>query len=123
MTTTPDNTDANDHVITIAVDPKVHLVLPWLAADCDGDGNPNPGTDDNPGRTPTTALVNDSGFTAPFGTTTSINILNNDDFLANDGNTIFHRTGGTAGGTIVFDPITGELDFAFYFTPQKLVLP
>ncbi|MBK8886563.1 MAG: hypothetical protein IPN46_08420 [Saprospiraceae bacterium] len=30
--------------------------------------------------------------TAPFGTTTSINILNNDDFLANDGNTIT-RTG------------------------------
>ncbi|MBK8886568.1 MAG: hypothetical protein IPN46_08445 [Saprospiraceae bacterium] len=57
----------------------------------------------------TPSALNDSG-TAPFGTTTSINILNNDDFLANDGNTIT-RTGSTAGSTIVFDPITGELDY------------
>jgi hypothetical protein len=102
--TTTDNTDANDPCDYNAVDQGTPSAT-WLAADCDGDGNPN-GTDNNP-LTPT--ALNDSG-TAPFGTTTSINILNNDDFLANDGNTIT-RTGGTAGGTIVFDPITGELDY------------
>ena len=102
--TTTDNTDANDPCDYNAVDQGTPSAT-WLAADCDGDGNPN-GTDNNP-LTP--SALNDSG-TAPFGTTTSINILNNDDFLANDGNTIT-RTGGTAGGTIVFDPITGELDY------------
>jgi hypothetical protein len=78
----------------------------WMAADCDMDGDPN-GTDPNP-STPT--AVDDNG-TAPFGSTTSIDILGNDDFLANDGNTIVEVAGGTAGGTIVFDPITGELDY------------
>ena len=103
--TTTDNTDANDPCDYNAVDQGTPSAT-WLAADCDGDGNPN-GTDNNP-LSPT--ALNDSG-TAPFGTTTSINILNNDDFLANDGNTITNVGTGTAGGTIVFDPITGELDY------------
>ncbi|MBK6500421.1 MAG: hypothetical protein IPG00_20660 [Saprospiraceae bacterium] len=41
----------------------------------------------------------------------SINILNNDDFLANDGNTITNIALVQLIGTTVFDPITGELDY------------
>jgi len=81
-------------------------------ADCDGDGNPN-GTDPAPAA-PTTA--DDSG-TVPVGSTTTIDILSNDDYLDNSdpnnaGTTTITDTGnGTAGGTIVFDPATGELDY------------
>ncbi len=78
----------------------------WAMADCDGDGNPN-GTDPNPLE----AVANDDNGTAPIGGTTSIDILANDDFMANDGNTISELPGGSAGGTIVFDPIAGELDY------------
>ena len=79
-------------------------------ADCDGDGNPN-GTD--PNDTAATA-VGDSG-TAPVGSTTTIDILANDDFLDNSnpdnlGTTLITDLGtGTAGGTIGLDPATGEL--------------
>ncbi|MBK8887341.1 MAG: hypothetical protein IPN46_12660 [Saprospiraceae bacterium] len=103
--TTTDNTDTNDPCDYNAVDQR-GTSNTWLAADCDGDGNRMVLIII---RLSPTAL-NDSG-TAPFGTTTSINILNNDDFLANDGNTITNVGTGTAGGTIVFDPITGELDY------------
>jgi hypothetical protein len=95
-----DGTDPNDACdfnasqITIAV---------TSTGDCDGDGNPNV-TDPND-LVPT--AVDDAG-TAPIGTTTSINILGNDDFLANDGNTIT-QAGGTAAGLVSFDPITGTL--------------
>ncbi|MFZ1580509.1 MAG: hypothetical protein WAT26_05205, partial [Saprospiraceae bacterium] len=102
--TTTDNTDANDPCDYNAVDQGTPSAT-WLAADCDGDGNPN-STDNNP-LTPT--ALNDSG-TAALGSTTTINILSNDDFLPNDGNTIT-RTGGTAGGTVTFNPITGTMDY------------
>ena len=105
--TTADNTDPNDPCDYNAVDQVLaNADAAWMAADCDGDGNPN-STDPNP-QTPT--ATDDSG-TAPFGTTTTIDILDNDDFLANDGNTITLVPGGTAGGTVVFDPVTGELDY------------
>jgi hypothetical protein len=77
----------------------------WDSADCDGDGNPN-GTDPNP-LVPT--AVNDA-YSAPYGTSTTYDILANDDFLENDGNTIT-RVGGTGGGTVTFDPITGNIAY------------
>ena len=82
------------------------------ADDCDGDGTPN-GTDPN---TSTPTATNDSG-TATVGQISSINILNNDDYLDNSdasnlGTTSITDTGnGTAGGTIAFDASTGELDY------------
>ncbi len=78
----------------------------WNAADCDGDGNPN-GTDPHP-FVPT---ANDDAFTAPVGTPTTYNILTNDDFLPNDGNTITTIPGGTATGTISYDPVTGLMSY------------
>ncbi|GAB1396770.1 hypothetical protein MASR1M65_15470 [Saprospiraceae bacterium] len=77
----------------------------WKALDCDGDGNPNGGDPD-----PKVATARDDAFTAPFGGPTSYNILANDDFLANDGNTIT-KVGGTAGGTVAFNPVTGDMTY------------
>ncbi|MBK8888703.1 MAG: hypothetical protein IPN46_20170 [Saprospiraceae bacterium] len=67
--TTTDNTDANDPCDYNAVDQGTPSAA-WLAADCDGDGNPN-GTDSNP----LVAIAIDDAFTAPYGTGTSYNIL------------------------------------------------
>ncbi|MBK6666226.1 MAG: hypothetical protein IPG48_08755 [Saprospiraceae bacterium] len=102
--TTTDNTDANDPCDYNAVDQGTPSAA-WLAADCDGDGNPN-GTDSNP----LVAIAVDDAFTAPYGTGTSYNILANDDFLANDGNTIT-RVGGTATGIVAFNPTTGNITY------------
>ena len=90
-------------------DPSATAVV---TGDCDDDGNPN-GTDPNP-TVPTTA--DDSG-TAPIGTTTTIDVLGNDDYLDNTDTdnlgttTITEVVGGTAGGTVVFDPTDGTLDY------------
>ncbi|MEZ4910149.1 MAG: Ig-like domain-containing protein [Saprospiraceae bacterium] len=78
----------------------------WNSADCDGDGNPN-GTDPNP-LVPTAV---DDAFTAPVGTATTTNILTNDDFLPGANTTITTQPGGTAGGTISYDPLTGEMTY------------
>jgi len=77
----------------------------WNAADCDQDGNLN-GTDPNP-LVPTAA---DDAFTAPIGEPTTFNILTNDDFLSGTDISIT-QTGGTAGGTVSFDPTTGEITY------------
>ncbi|GAB1396773.1 hypothetical protein MASR1M65_15500 [Saprospiraceae bacterium] len=82
----------------------------WKALDCDGDGNPNGGDPD-----PKVATARDDAFTAPYGAPTSYNILANDDFLANDGNTIT-KVGGTAGGTVTFNPVTGNMTYAPLFS-------
>ena len=78
----------------------------WNASDCDLDGNPN-ATDPHV-LVPT--AVNDA-LTAPFGQVSTVNILANDDFLANDGNTITQVSGGTAGGTVAFNPVTGIMSY------------
>jgi hypothetical protein len=67
----------------------------WLAADCDGDGNPN-GNDPNPLE----ATATNDVLNAPFGTASTVNVLSNDDFIAGP-NTTVTQTGGTAGGTAV----------------------
>ena len=73
--------------------------------DLDGDGNPD-STDPNP----TVPTATDDVVSAPFGGATTVNILTNDDYLANDGNTIT-QTGGTAGGVVSFDPVTGLMSY------------
>ena len=74
--------------------------------DDDNDGNPD-ATDPNP-LNPTTA---DDMLTAMPGTPTSLDILANDDFLPGNDTTITDLGSGNANGTIVFDPITGELTY------------
>jgi len=56
-------------------------------------------------------IQKDDAFTAQAGTTTSYDILNNDDFLPGPNTTITDLGSGDAGGTIVFDPTTGEIDY------------
>ncbi|MDY0781014.1 gliding motility-associated C-terminal domain-containing protein, partial [Tenacibaculum sp. IB213877] len=73
--------------------------------DDDNDGNPD-GTDANP-LVPTTA---DDVLTVVEGTTGVVNILTNDDFLPGSDTSIV-QTGGTAGGTVVFDALTGEMSY------------
>ncbi|MBK8722675.1 MAG: hypothetical protein IPL95_10525 [Saprospiraceae bacterium] len=77
----------------------------WKALDCDKDGNNN-GTDPNP-KVPT--AVGDV-LTATLGTTSTVNVLTNDDFVAG-ANTTITKTGGTAGGTVTFDPLTGLMSY------------
>ncbi|KAI9549359.1 hypothetical protein GHT06_003725 [Daphnia sinensis] len=69
-----------------------------LNPDTDGDGNPDK-TDPNP-NVPTAV---DDEFDVHCWIPYSVNILANDDYLANDGNTIT-QTGGTALGTILAKP-------------------
>ncbi len=78
----------------------------WNASDCDLDGNPN-GTDPHVIQ----PVAQNDTLTAPFGQASSVNILANDDFLANDGNTITQVAGGTAGGVVTFDPVTGIMSY------------
>ncbi|MEW7280177.1 gliding motility-associated C-terminal domain-containing protein [Aquimarina sp. 2201CG1-2-11] len=73
--------------------------------DDDNDGNPDT-TDPNP-LVPTTM---DDNLTVVEGTTNGVNILTNDDFLPG-ANTLITRTGGNAGGTVTFDPLTGVMNY------------
>lgn len=82
----------------------------WKDLDCDGDGNPN---DPDPHPKVPTAL-NDS-LTAPYGVTSTVDIMANDDFLPGV-NTSLTRVagslGGTASGTVSFAPLTGEMQYS-----------
>ncbi|MEY4011433.1 MAG: hypothetical protein RIT22_557, partial [Bacteroidota bacterium] len=112
----------------------------WKAADCDGDGlnnqeeisgvnstatganpngvitdplNPDTDGDGNPDNTdphPLTPTATNDTATVNSGSSVVVNILANDDYLANDGNTIT-KTGGTATGTVTFDPVTGTMTY------------
>jgi hypothetical protein len=77
----------------------------WKLLDCDKDGNPN-GTDPNP----KTATANNDVLTATYGSTSTVNVLSNDDFLAG-ANTGITKTGGTAGGTVSFNASTGVMSY------------
>ncbi|MDF0708241.1 Ig-like domain-containing protein [Flagellimonas okinawensis] len=83
----------------------------WEALDCDGDGNPN-------GNDPDPLMANasdDFGSTAAL-TEVAINILENDDFLANNdpnqlGVTNLTRIGGDATGEVTFNNETGFVGY------------
>jgi len=53
----------------------------------------------------------DDSLTVVEGTTATIDILTNDDFLPGPNTSITDVGTGTASGMIVFDPLTGELDY------------
>jgi gliding motility-associated-like protein len=74
-------------------------------ADTDGDGNP-----DNTDPNPLVPTAKDDEFSVIVGFPITVNILANDDYLANDDNTIT-QIGGTAQGTVTFDPITGTMSY------------
>lgn len=82
----------------------------WKDLDCDRDGNPN---DPDPHPKVPTAL-NDI-LTAPYGTTSTVNIMANDDFLPGV-NTLLNRVaglaGGTASGVVSFAPLTGVMQYS-----------
>ena len=104
--TTSDNTDPNDGCSYNKVDQVfANTSVAWKALDCDKDGNPN-GTDPNP----KVATAQNDVLTANYGSTSTVNVLSNDDFLPVAGNVIT-RTGGTASGTAVFAPTTGVLSY------------
>ncbi|WGH75580.1 gliding motility-associated C-terminal domain-containing protein [Tenacibaculum tangerinum] len=73
--------------------------------DDDNDGNPD-GTDSNP-LVPTVA---DDVLVVVEGTTGTVNVLANDDFIPGP-DTSLTQVGGTAGGTVTFDPLTGEMSY------------
>ncbi|KAI9549366.1 LOW QUALITY PROTEIN: hypothetical protein GHT06_003732 [Daphnia sinensis] len=77
-----------------------------LNADTDGDGNPD-GTDPN-SIAPT---ATDDSFNVIGGVPITVDILGNDDYLPNDGNTITQVAGGTGQGVVSFDPMTGEMTY------------
>ncbi|MEP0388668.1 MAG: VCBS domain-containing protein, partial [Dokdonia sp.] len=87
-------------------------VDPVVTSDTDMDGNPD-AMDPNP-MTPTVA--DDSNMTDP-GVAVVTNVLTNDDYLGdtdsnNVGNTTLTDTGtGTAMGTVLIDPDTGEITY------------
>jgi hypothetical protein len=76
-----------------------------LNADSDGDGNP-----DNTDPHPTTPTATNDSAAVIIGNAVIVPILANDDFLPNDGNTIT-QTGGTAIGTVTFNPVTGTMTY------------
>ncbi|MDI9872870.1 hypothetical protein QM567_26705, partial [Flectobacillus roseus] len=104
--TTADNTNPNDGCSYNKVDQVfANTSIAWKALDCDKDGNPN-GTDPNPQA----ATAANDALTAPFGLTSTVSVLSNDDFLPVLGNVVT-RTGGTASGVAVFAPTTGVLSY------------
>jgi len=106
-----DGTDPLDACDLLLASQTASPTETWNQTDCDNDGNPN-GTDPHPLEA--TAL-DDSGSTPPL-IELLINVLANDDFLPNSdpnnlGTTSITRIGGTASGTVAFDPETGELSY------------
>ena len=103
-----------DGTVTATADQTIEVQL-----DTDGDGDPdiNDPDDDNDGNpdttdpnplTPTTA---DDLLTLINGTTGTVNVLDNDDFLPGTNTTIVDLGTGTAAGTVTFDPLTGEMTY------------
>ncbi|MCI5050900.1 MAG: T9SS type A sorting domain-containing protein [Candidatus Pacebacteria bacterium] len=87
--------------------------------DTDGDGDCDAGDtdDDNDGNPDTTdpnplvASTSPDSIGIEEGATGTINVLSNDDFLPGANTSLVDAGTGSAGGTIVFDNITGELDY------------
>ncbi|BDB52317.1 hypothetical protein GENT11_06290 [Flavobacterium ammonificans] len=76
-----------------------------LNSDTDGDGNP----DNTDTRKTTPTAINDTA-NGSVGVASVVNVLANDDYLPNDGNTIT-RVGGTATGIVSFNPVTGQMTY------------
>ncbi len=135
-----DTTDPNDPCAFKLTSQVLPTSAAWKAADCDGDGlnnqeeisgvnstatganpngvitdplNPDTDGDGNPDNTdphPLTPTATNDTASVNSGSSVVVNILANDDYLANDGNTIT-KVGGTATGTVTFDPVTGTMTY------------
>ncbi|MCB4799742.1 hypothetical protein LG649_12880, partial [Tamlana sp. PT2-4] len=114
VVTHPDNvciSVQNSATLSVTPDNDGDGIEDSVDTDDDNDGNPDV-SDSNPFM-PTAV---DESVVAILNVATSINILNNDDFLpnndlTNEGTTVITQIGGTAGGTIVIDNLTGELAY------------
>ncbi|WP_395803534.1 Ig-like domain-containing protein, partial [Daejeonella sp.] len=122
-----DLTDPNDPCDFVLTNVTLSKGTTWNNADCDGDGlsngteitggtdplNPDTDGDGNPDNTdpnPNVPTATNDSANATLGTPLVLNILANDDYLPNDGNTIT-QTGGTASGTVSFNALTGEMTY------------
>ncbi len=122
-----DATDPNNPCEFVAAHITLSKGTIWNNADCDGDGlsngtevtggtdplNPDTDGDGNPDNTdpnPSAPTATNDSANATSGTPLVLNILANDDYLPNDGNTIT-QTGGTASGTVSFNALTGEMTY------------
>lgn len=81
-------------------------IIPIPFVDSDLDGNP----DDTDPNTNTVVVGNDS-FDSLEGESTTRNVLENDDFIASSDITITDLGTGNAGGTVVFNNLTGEVTY------------
>ncbi|WP_408040156.1 Ig-like domain-containing protein, partial [Tenacibaculum amylolyticum] len=108
-------------VCNTAVTPQVcvtETITVTVQTDTDGDGIPDitDTDDDNDGNpdvtdpNPLVATGADDVLTVVEGQTASVNVLANDDFEPG-ANTSITQTGGTAGGTVSIDPLTGEVTY------------
>ena len=105
--TTPTGGSATD-VSDTGTDPTGTTIL--NAESVDG-----PDMDTDPTNDPTETIlipiaVNDL-LTAPAGTTSTVNVLSNDNFLPGVNTTLIGLPGGTATGTVIFDPLTGIMSY------------
>ncbi|RDK83873.1 gliding motility-associated C-terminal domain-containing protein, partial [Marinirhabdus gelatinilytica] len=114
----PADTDANGIPDYQEVGPEADADGIANACDLDDDGDGNP--DDNEianGNDPLSPNTMDDFGMTNVGTPVTIDILSNDDYLPNNdpnvlGTTTITDTGlGTAMGTVVFDPATGEVTY------------
>ncbi|KAI9550002.1 hypothetical protein GHT06_003267 [Daphnia sinensis] len=76
-----------------------------LAVDTDGDGNPD-ATDPHV----TTPTATNDVASVSFGSSSVVNVLANDDYLPGAAITLT-QVGGTAAGTVSFNPLTGEMTY------------
>ncbi|OYU93989.1 MAG: hypothetical protein CFE21_18265 [Bacteroidetes bacterium B1(2017)] len=105
--TTPTGGSATD-VSDTGTDPTGMIIL--NAESVDGSD-----MDTDPTNDPTETIlipiaVNDL-LTAPAGTTSMVNVLSNDNFLPGVNTTLIGLPGGTATGTVIFDPLTGIMSY------------
>ncbi|WP_457617596.1 hypothetical protein, partial [Lutibacter sp.] len=104
--TNPSNCSTATVTITVQVDTDGDGIADITDTDDDNDGNPD-GTDPNP--LVATAL-NDSMNTVE-GVATVYNIVTNDDYLPSATLSLTDLGTGTAGGTVSFNPTTGEMTY------------
>ncbi|NAS29680.1 T9SS type B sorting domain-containing protein [Flavobacteriaceae bacterium R38] len=90
--------------ITVLADTDGDGIIDTLDPDDDDDGNPD--VTDNFPLVPT---ANNDALAISEGQSGNINVLTNDDFLAGVNTSLVDLGTGTAGGTVLFDNLTGEL--------------
>jgi hypothetical protein len=102
------NSETHDYVLQAdapCIDTDGDGTPDYLDTDSDNDGNPD-GTDPHvlaPTAQPDTSDIPSTG-------PTTVDIVGNDDYLPATGITLTQK-GGTAGGTVSFDPTTGEMTY------------